>query len=80
MLGVTSRRSSRRFADVAVRAGVVVNASTGVVVDNAVDVDFLDLVFRLDKLLPESASRVDGCRNPDLTDQPLSLSLSVICP
>ena len=68
MLGVASRCSSRRFADVAVCTGVVVNASTGVVVYNAVDVNFLDLVFRLNKLLPECASRVDGCRNPDLTE------------
>ena len=44
------------FADVVIGAGGVIGAGTGVVIDDAVDVELFDFIFRFDKVFPESAA------------------------
>ena len=54
MFYVARQCSSSGFADVVIGAGNRVGAGTGVVVDDVIDVEWFYLVFRFDKMFPES--------------------------
>ena len=53
---IARRCSSSGFADVVIGAGGVVGAGTGVVIDDAINVELFYFVFWFDKVFPESAA------------------------
>ena len=56
MLLISRRGSAARFPDVILITGTVVTSCTRVVVDYAIDVKFVQFIFRVDQVLPQCAS------------------------
>ena len=65
MFLISSRCSATRFTDIVVVAGAVIPAGAGVVVDDAVNVQFVQLVLWMDEMLSERAPGSYGGGNAD---------------